>query len=392
MSFNSSIRLTLIRLRSSKILIVPILAAAMAICVNCTYADNDNFNISPQEAIKNTSNSFNFSLRDGSIIVGKFSEDTLRLRSISLGNLDLSVSDIGTIEWNTNSRIAVLTATNDEVVEVKFPGQYIQTETSFGKIKLPVELITSIKSSLWVTPTQTLLTNDLLSFWNFGGTNPNSYVPDGGSLSYPLQTGDDGRGQVNPGVVVPGLIGNAIGFGTNGNQGLYIPSGDFPILTTFTITAWVKLNYNTNNYNHSLIACSWDGSSLFNETLGWNFFMQIYNGTLEGTVAIGGTTWQTVTSSSQVNFYDEQWHFCVFQCSDANYIQVKVDNGSWTTLSISGSIAGASSRPFQVGQDLAQAIYNADCNIDMLGVWDRILTDEEISELYNNGQGLEYPF
>lgn len=86
--------------------------------------------------------------------------------------------------------------------------------------------------------TNLTLTNSLLSYWNFNGTNPNSYTPDGGSLSYPLRTGNDGRGPVNSGSVVSGVISNAIGFGSNGNQGLYIPSGNFPMLTTFTITAW----------------------------------------------------------------------------------------------------------------------------------------------------------
>jgi hypothetical protein len=71
---------------------------------------------------------------------------------------------------------------------------------------------------------------------------------------------------------------------------------------------------------------------------------------------------------------------------------VKVDAGSWVTLPFSGSLAGAASRPFQVGQNIAQSFYNSNCNIDMLGVWNRLLTDSEISDLYNEGNGLEYPF
>jgi len=367
-------------------------ATITVIGVASAYTDDSTREAFPLASVNKSGIPFGFSLWDGSLIVGKFSEEKLRFRSASLGNLDLPVSDIGTIKWTTNSPTAVLTATNSDVVDIQFPVRDILIETSFGKIQLPIHLINSIKSSLWVTPTPTTLTNDLLSFWNFDGINSNSYVPDGGSLSYSLQTGNDGRGAVNPGSVVPGLVGNATGFGTNGNQGLYIPSGEFPILTTFTITAWVKLNYNENNNNYTLIASSWDGPSTYNSGTGWNFELVLYNGSLEGYVGIGGNTWQKVTANTQVNFYDEQWHFCVFQCSDGNYIQVKVDNGNWTSLAISGSLAGASSRPFQVGQNISQGVYNANCDIDMLGVWDRILTDDEISELYDNGQGLEYPF
>ena len=230
------------------------------------------------------------------------------------------------------------------------------------------------------------LGGDLLAFWNFDGRDPNSCTPDGGTLSHTLQTGNDGRGPVNPGTLIPGKIGKAISFGSSGNQGLYLPSGDFPILTTFTITAWVKLDRRQSGDARSLIACSWDGFD------GWNFFMNIYRGKLEGVVGIGGRVPQTGATDHVVNFNDRQWHFCVFQCSDNNFYRVRVDDHDWTTMPLRGSLLGAQPRPFQVGQNIAQSVYNSNCTIDMLGVWERCLSDGELTLLYNHHAGQEYPF
>jgi hypothetical protein len=229
------------------------------------------------------------------------------------------------------------------------------------------------------------LSSNLLAFWNFDGSDPNSCAPNGGNLSYNLQTGNDGRGQVNPGSLIPGKIGKAIRFGSTGNQGLYLPSGDFPILTTFTITAWVKLDRRQSGDAHSLIACSWDGFD------GWNFFMSIYRGKLEGAVGIGGRN-PEIATDQLVNFNDRQWHFCVFQCLDNKFFRVRVDDHDWTTMPLRGSLLGAQPRPFQVGQNIAQSVYNANCTIDMLGVWNRCLSDDELARLYNHHSGQEYPF
>ena len=229
------------------------------------------------------------------------------------------------------------------------------------------------------------LNNNLLAFWNFDGSLPNSYLPDGGNLSYVLQTGNDGRGAVNPGTVVPGKIGNAIEFASTGNQGLYMPAGQIPILTTFTMTAWVKLSPLQNDNNLALIACSWDGYD------GRNFLFSVLHKHLRGVIGIKGIK-EVELSDTHLELTDTHWHFCVFQCSDNNFIRVKVDANDWTTLPIPGSLEGATCRPFQTGQNISQDMFNSNCSIDMLGVWDRVLSDSELARLYNQGNGLEYPF
>jgi len=339
-------------------------------------------------------------LQDGSRVIGKSLDDPLGFHSTSIGNLNLPVCGIASVEFPTeaSNSMAKLTATNGDVLSLEFLPKTLRLETCFGKATLPAKLISSFKVSVTTPGDSGALTNGLLSFWNFDGSNPSFYPPDGGRFTFPLQTGNDGRGQVNPGGVVPGKIGNAINFGGMGytegyprpygglNQGLFIPSGQFPILTTFTITAWVKLNEGGGQSGRSLIACSWDGPD------GWNFIMDIYQGQLEARVGVGGVALSTIATDRTANFLDKQWHFCVFQCQDGQYIRVKVDSNNWTTAPLSGSLAGATPRPFQVGTNIAQSVFAANCKIDMLSVWDRVLTESELAGLYNNGNGLEFPF
>jgi|GEM_PF-3201311 len=346
---------------------------------------NNAYSLSNAPSTNVTPATYSVNLWDGSQIISKFSSNSLPLKTSST-NITLPTLSISSVNFTNTNTFGILTEANGTALSVKFASSNIPIKTSFGNISMPSLLIRSIEEDD--------LTNSLLSFWNFNGTNSNKYVPNAGSLTNALQTGNDGRGPVNPGSVVKGKFGNSIGFGTNGNQGLYIPSGEFPILTTFTMTAWVKLNYTTASQNYSIIADSWDGSYPWGTQPGWNFFFGTYNGNLTGIVGLGGTYWpnNTIVTDTQVSLLDKQWHFCVFQCSDNNFIRVKVDNGPWFSLSISGSLAGAAPKPFQVGQNIAQSLYNSNCSIDMLGVWNRVLTDTEISNLYNEGNGLEYPF
>jgi hypothetical protein len=43
-----------------------------------------------------------------------------------------------------------------------------------------------------------------------------------------------------------------------------------------------------------------------------------------------------------------------------------------------------------MGEGIATQLFKG--KIDELGLWDRLLTSNEISTIYNNGNGLSYPF
>jgi hypothetical protein len=394
----------------------PVLFVAALFALGLTNAlceESTNAIAAPKAAGTNPVVQMTVELRDGSRVIGQCLDDPLSFHSASIGDLKLPVNGIASVEFPTegSNSLAKLTATNGDTLTLQFLPKTLRLETCFGKATLAAKLLSNFKVSVTTPGDSGALTNGLLSFWNFDGTSPSYYPPDGGKLMLPLQTGNDGRGPVNPGTVVPGKIQNAInfggmgypegysrpynGYGSNGrygpnglNQGLFIPAGQFPIRTTFTITAWVKQNEGSSQGERSLIACSWDGNG------GRDYILQVGDGRLQASVGTQGynESRQPMLAEQHVNFSDSLWHFCVFQCQDGQYIRVKVDSNDWTTVPLSGSLAGASPRPFQVGANIAQGIFNSNCKIDMLGVWDRVLTHSELAGLYNNGNGMEYPF
>lgn len=86
------------------------------------------------------------------------------------------------------------------------------------------------------------------------------------------------------------------------------------------------------------------------------------------------------------------WYFLVFY-HDAvnNVVGISVDAGAATTASYSSGIADGSG-PFDIGTSAADTSFSFDGLIDEVGVWKRLLSPAEKTELYNAGAGLAYPF
>ena len=177
-----------------------------------------------------------------------------------------------------------------------------------------------------------------------------------------------------------GKINQCAIFDNSSNQGFADDGYLLPSLTTFTITAWIKAT--TDLANYKVIASKWDGDR------GWNFFFGMYpNGNLVLDVGNGDGSGSGGVIGGSV--CDGNWHFVVAQCSPAGgFYRVKIDNGSWTSESISAT-PQSSIQPFQVGSNPEQGVPNFDGSIDALGIWESILTDAEITSLWNNGKGME---
>jgi hypothetical protein len=58
--------------------------------------------------------------------------------------------------------------------------------------------------------------------------------------------------------------------------------------------------------------------------------------------------------------------------------------------SINDSSVGSSGIPFLIGSN--GDTYTFPSSIDEVGVWNRLLSDQEVSDLWNGGAGLTYPF
>jgi hypothetical protein len=85
------------------------------------------------------------------------------------------------------------------------------------------------------------------------------------------------------------------------------------------------------------------------------------------------------------------WHLVLFwyDSSDGS-VNASINNGTVTTLTgATGNIER--STPLTVGYRL-EASLTYDGLIDEIGIWDRVLTPAERTQLYNGGAGITYPF
>ena len=104
-----------------------------------------------------------------------------------------------------------------------------------------------------------------------------------------------------------------------------------------------------------------------------------------------GSTWNYATST--VSLSVDTWYHCV---SSYNYstgqLRIRINNetGNGTNTTNSVAYANVTGGPiFSIGRESWG--YNSDGIIDEVGVWNRALTDAEITQLYNAGAGRFYP-
>jgi hypothetical protein len=87
------------------------------------------------------------------------------------------------------------------------------------------------------------------------------------------------------------------------------------------------------------------------------------------------------------------WYFIVSTFDGVNS-RIYVNGVLVNTTYAPGSIGNASTQ-FTIGAHSAGPAswgYQMKGNIDEVGIWNRVLTPLEIQMLYNNGNGLQYPF
>jgi hypothetical protein len=87
--------------------------------------------------------------------------------------------------------------------------------------------------------------------------------------------------------------------------------------------------------------------------------------------------------STGVWYYIVAWHD-----STANTVNIKINNGATDSGSYSAGITSFGA-DFLLGFPGSNSI---DGVVDEASVWERVLTEQEMTDLYNGGDGLAYPF
>jgi hypothetical protein len=200
------------------------------------------------------------------------------------------------------------------------------------------------------------LTSDLKAYWKFDGNGTDSSgngndLTDSGGTSY-----------------VNGIVNQAASFQDNGvylyNNNNYDLSGDF------TLSCWV--NFNDTNYNYFFFCGQNPGSMYFgyNEN-GLQISRYVTDDASFGYPSLNVGTW---------------------------YHMVLVRQGGNATCYINGQQQGSTQNyPYDLSGKMFfgyEPNYGNGLNglMDEAGIWSRALSQDEITQLYNNGRGLTYPF
>jgi hypothetical protein len=302
-------------------------------------------------------------LRDGSHVVGKSLDDTLRFHSTLLGDLKLPVAGIRSLEMAaTNDGPVRLTTTNNDVLSGRIITTVLRVETSFGKTDLPVNLIRSLTVSLsGNSVNQVLNTPNLLGFWRF----------DAASQANSCVNGYTGELQGNARIGAPGS-----GHSGSGSQALVLDGYNSYLTTSLTgqienqgtILAWVYLTAQPSGAGRifSIVSQSQNGND-FDLQIEPDNYTKFYTDTGSATV---------YAQALPLN----EWHFlaATFVANSTRDIYLdgqRVASGPCGGHSVNNS-------PFWFGNC---RVFGPRCflgRIDDVAIFNRALSAEEIQSIY----------
>lgn len=178
----------------------------------------------------------------------------------------------------------------------------------------------------------------------------------------------------------PGLLGNAATFAGASNRLEYTGQLSIPS-TGVTIWGWVKFAATTGRcpiLGHGVSSINW---SLRKETTNdWRLEIKDNDNT-NYTTAVN-----TATTTVDV------WHFvCGRYNSSTKKGELRIDSSSWVLASSALPTYPKIITTESLYINRYGASYGTD-SIDSIGFAERYFTDSEVSQLYNGGAGLEYPF
>lgn len=172
---------------------------------------------------------------------------------------------------------------------------------------------------------------------------------------------------------------------TNGDYVVLSGSLGFNDGDNFSVSLWIKgdtLNDQEVPIND------------YDRNAGKGFKVLIYGGKVRGANIENGSNYTTIIGSSVS--VDTWYHIVLSINGSTGATTLYVDNSKYNTNVGGGSVSqfNVSGRNYVIG---SEAWYNSIASnrhfngfIDEIGFWDKVLTDGEVSDLYNSGNGLSF--
>lgn len=220
-----------------------------------------------------------------------------------------------------------------------------------------------------------------VSFWNFDESsgNPADAV------------GSNTLTNNNSATFTTGLIGNAADLERGSSQSFSITDASqtgLDITGDLSLSSWIKFESSlaangTMTWIDKFLTTNQRAYTIGIETFGGNF--------IDFSISSDGTGANTTTAQWSWSPSTATWYHVVVSYDASAGSATLYINGSQFGSTITGlktSIFNGTS-PFTLGYDGFQYF---DGLLDMVGVWNVALTSSEVTELYNSGAGVQYPF
>lgn len=159
--------------------------------------------------------------------------------------------------------------------------------------------------------------------------------------------------------------------------------------TDFTFAFWVQFE-SLNNF-----------ARIFSKTAGSNYEYGLYirdpaftgNYEFRWHCSDDGADEGTILSSSTIGALSAAtWYFvCVWHDSVNNQLGISVNAGTADTTSHTTGVYNGTAA-FEIGREGAEASRYLDGLVDEFGLWGRVLTSDERTELYNSDSGRDYAY
>lgn len=228
------------------------------------------------------------------------------------------------------------------------------------------------------------LIDNIVSYWKFNETSGNAADSHGVNTLTNTNTATFSTGKLN----------NACYLSEASTQ--YFAVGDVASLDLagdITLSCWVYLA----NITEQMIfvnKANWDGGS----SMAYVFYIDgasklTFDLSSDGTQAAASYKRQTQTTAS---IGAAAWHMATAKYTVGTNTTVLYVDGAIVTSSVTfgTGVSGIfnSNQAFSIGGGATVTLDSLDGRVDECGIWSRPLSDAEVTELYNAGVGLTYPF
>jgi hypothetical protein len=159
--------------------------------------------------------------------------------------------------------------------------------------------------------------------------------------------------------------------------------------TEMSISFWYKATSFRASPGSDRLFQNWSTSGTFQ---GW--FLNISNAGAKKArfvMATGTSSFEEITATTA--YVEDTWYHVVFVYNGTDLRIYRNGTLDCTPVAVTANLRASATTPFRIAANESLAA-NQYCNgvLDEAGIWDRALTAAEVTELYNGGAGLAYPF